>query len=245
MTSKIAPDRPQADESPWLAQGAEKRRVVQEMFAEIAPGYDRMNRLMTGNNDRRWRAAAVKVLGVRPGEIALDLCCGTGDFIPLLETAGAKVSGIDFCLPMLERALGKTENRFELAVGDACRLPVKAESVDLVTVGWGIRNVPDIDEAHREIFRILKAGGRFVSLDMAVPENGFIRAVSGVVCSKVMPKLGALLSNAKAYQYLPESTQRFMTREELVRSMERAGFEGVKFKNFAMGNVCMHWGMKP
>jgi demethylmenaquinone methyltransferase/2-methoxy-6-polyprenyl-1,4-benzoquinol methylase len=219
--------------------------MVQEMFAEIAPGYDRMNRLMTGNNDRRWRAAAVKVLDVQPGETALDLCCGTGDFIPILEGAGATVSGIDFCLPMLQRALDKTQHRFELAVGDACRMPVKNGAVDLVTVGWGIRNVPDIDEAHREIFRILKPGGRFVSLDMAVPENALVRGISGVVCGRIMPKLGAWLSNAKAYRYLPESTQRFMTREELVRSMECAGFVGVKFKNFAMGNVCMHWGMKP
>lgn len=235
--------KPASNETPWLAQGGEKRRVVQSMFAEIAPAYDRMNRLMTANLDRAWRRAAVRAISPKNNEFALDLCCGTGDFIPLLRESGAKVLGIDFCYPMLDRARDKAES--VLALGDACQIPVQANAVDVVTVGWGIRNVPDIDLAHREIFRVLKPGGRFVSLDMAIPENGLIRSISGFVTLKVLPKLGAMLSQAKAYQYLPESTQRFKTRNELKKSMEDAGFEDVRMKDFAMGNVCMHWGRKP
>ena len=239
-----APPRPNVPETPWLAQGQEKRRLVQDMFAEIAPGYDRMNRLMTGNFDRRWRRAAVTVLNVQKGEVALDLCCGTGDFLPPLEAAGARTVGIDFCQPMLVRAKDKSAKPGVLSLGDACQIPVQSGSVDIVTVGWGIRNVPDIDQAHREIFRVLKPGGLFVSLDMAVPTQPVVRAVSGLFTGKILPRLGALLSSAKAYKYLPESTERFMSREQLTASMAAAGFEQIRHRNFAFGNVCMHWGIK-
>lgn len=227
---------------PWLTQGEDKRRAVQEMFAQIAPGYDRMNRLMSGNLDRRWRRAAVAILGIRAGDKALDLCCGTGDFMPLLDKAGATSVGLDFCLPMLEIARGKSLK--SLGLGDACQLPVRNACLDVVTVGWGIRNVPDIDLAHREIARILVSGGRFVSLDMAIPRNPLIRFASALITQRILPKLGAMFSNKEAYEYLPESAQRFKTREELKASMEAAGLSNVGYRDFALGNVCMHWGTK-
>ncbi|MBL8059470.1 MAG: bifunctional demethylmenaquinone methyltransferase/2-methoxy-6-polyprenyl-1,4-benzoquinol methylase UbiE [Chthonomonas sp.] len=234
--------KPTESKKPWLTQGEEKRQAVQEMFGNIAPSYDRMNRLMTANLDRAWRRTAVRTIGVEPGEVALDLCCGTGDFISILELAGARVVGIDFCLPMLAIAKGKSQS--PLSLGDACQLPLATASFDVVTVGWGIRNVPDIDRAHREIARVLKPGGRFVSIDMAIPRQPWIRAACGVFTGKVLPKVGALLSNREAYEYLPESAQRFMSREDLRASMEAAGFKAVKFRDFAFGNVCMHWGVK-
>jgi demethylmenaquinone methyltransferase/2-methoxy-6-polyprenyl-1,4-benzoquinol methylase len=153
------------------------------------------------------------------------------------------VVGLDFCLPMLERAKAKLKER--LSLGDACNLPVAGEQFDAVSVGWGIRNVPDIDAAHRELARVLKPGGRFVSLDMAVPTNNFVRRASQVVTNTVVPKVGAVFGKTSAYTYLPKSTQSFSTREQLAASMQRAGLIDVRHKDLLFGNVCIHYAQKP
>lgn len=232
-------------EAPWTAEGQAKRTVVQDLFSQIAPKYDRLNGIMSLSRHHRWRMQAVRAIQVQPGETALDVCCGTGDFMaPLKKAVGASgnVFGLDFCMPMLEVA--KAKGIPSLAAGDACALPVQSASVDVVTVGWGIRNVPDIDAAHREIARVLRPGGRFVSIDMAIPRNGLVRALSGFVSRRILPILGSLFGHKTAYTYLPKSTERFLSREELVASMERAGFGDVKTRDLMMGNVCMHWGTK-
>lgn len=232
-------------ESPWQAQGGEKRALVRDLFAEIAPVYDRLNSLMSLRLHHRWRAAAVRKLALQNGETALDLCCGTGDFLlPLRRAAGpaGRLVGIDFCEPMLRRARAK-DAAAALGLGDACRLPIRDEAVHAVTVGWGIRNVPDIDVAHREIARCLKPGGRFVSLDMAIPRNPLVRIASGWACS-LLPVLGRLVGQKRAYTYLPRSAQLFWSRERLARSMEEAGFSDVGWKDLMFGNICLHWGTK-
>lgn len=232
--------------SPWIAQGDQKRSVVREMFADIASRYDLMNGLMSLSLHRAWRRAAVARLRPAQNGFALDVCCGTGDFIaPLRQAIGEDglVFGLDFCLPMLERAKAKPGGT-GLGLADACRLPIREESVDAVTVGWGIRNVPDVDAAHREIARVLKRGGRFVSLDMALPRNPFVRAISRFGGRVLLPKLGALFGLRTAYTYLPESTERFATREALADSMRRAGFVDVSFHDLFFGNICMHVGSK-
>jgi demethylmenaquinone methyltransferase/2-methoxy-6-polyprenyl-1,4-benzoquinol methylase len=234
-----------ADQKPWTAEGQEKREAVQSMFAEIAPTYDLCNSLMSFSRHRRWRTLAAKHLELTPGERSLDVCCGTGDFLkPLRQAVGLNgfVVGADFCLPMLERAGAKGANGLVLA--DAGRLPIGAECFDAVSVGWGIRNVPDADLAHREIARILKPGGKFVSLDMARPRSGIVRGVSEWVFNHMIPVLGALFRKRKAYTYLPKSTASFKTREELKLSMERAGFTDVGWEDFFFGNICAHWGTK-
>jgi demethylmenaquinone methyltransferase / 2-methoxy-6-polyprenyl-1,4-benzoquinol methylase len=132
-----------------------------------------------------------------------------------------------------------------LSVGDACCLPVASGAFDAVSVGWGIRNVPDIDAAHREVFRVLKPGGRFVSLDMARPRNAPMRAFSSFLFQKLVPRLGALFGKTEAYTYLPESTERFKSREDLAESMRAAGFTDVAHRDFMFGNICLHRGSKP
>jgi demethylmenaquinone methyltransferase / 2-methoxy-6-polyprenyl-1,4-benzoquinol methylase len=225
-----------------LAEGQEKRAAVRQMFGEIAPTYDLLNSIMSLRLHHRWRAAAVRKLEIQAGEQALDLCCGTGDFItPLLRT-GARVVGMDFCMPMLQVARKKGFHGLSLA--DACNLPLRSESVDAVTVGWGIRNVPDIDAAHAEIARVLKSGGRFVSLDMAQPRGAFLRGASHLVFNKLVPLMGSLFGKTKAYTYLPKSTEKFWSREQLAESMGRAGMTEVGFKDLFFGNICMHWGRK-
>lgn len=236
---------PVSNQAPWMAQGQEKRKAVQGMFADIAPSYDLLNSLMSLRLHRRWRAFAVASLNLKPGESALDLCCGTGDFlIPLRKAVSANglLVGSDFCLPMLDRARAK--DPAPLSLGDACQLPFASDSFDAVTVGWGIRNVPDIDRAHQEIFRVLKPGGRFVSLDMARPKGRVIRGFSEWTFNKVIPKLGAIFGKTQAYTYLPQSTQRFMSREQLRDSMAQAGFAHVTWRDLFFGNICMHLGEK-
>lgn len=237
----------QAEERIWTAEGARKRAVVQGMFAEIAPTYDLLNGLMSLSLHNRWRAKAVRTLQLQPGARVLDVCCGTGDFLLALRKAvgpEGQTIGIDFCAPMLERAAPKLTSR-TLSLGDACRLPVRDGLFDGVTVGWGIRNVPDIDLAHREIARALRPGGRFVSLDMARPKNPVVRAVSEFVFNTLVPRLGALFGKTQAYTYLPKSTQRFWTREQLAASMESAGLVEVGHRDLMFGNICLHFGRKP
>jgi demethylmenaquinone methyltransferase/2-methoxy-6-polyprenyl-1,4-benzoquinol methylase len=236
---------PSAKQNPWEAEGNEKRQAVQRIFSDIARNYDRLNGLLSFNMHRRWRAIAVSSLKLNPGDKAVDICCGTGDFaVELLRAAGKDglVLGIDFAKPMLEVAARKTNSPY--ALGDACALAVQDGLFDAATVGWGIRNVPDIDQAHREIARILKKGGRFVSLDMAVPEKGPIRFVSRLVFRICSPLLGTLFGSKSAYQYLPESTERFWSREQLAESMRKAGLTQVRTRDFMFGNICMHWGIK-
>lgn len=235
------------DQAIWQAEGVQKRTAVRGMFAEIAPTYDLLNSLISFRLHHRWRAYAVRQLRLKEGDAALDVCCGTGDFIrPLRKAVGDRghVFGIDFCLPMLELAQKKGVPG-EIGLGDACQLPITPDAVNGVSVGWGIRNVPDVDQAHRELFRVLKPGGRFVSLDMALPRNKLVRKVSRWTCDRFVPWLGSLFGKTQAYTYLPKSTQRFMSREELRASMEKAGFVHVGYKDMFFGNVCVHWGSKP
>ncbi|MFZ4507296.1 MAG: bifunctional demethylmenaquinone methyltransferase/2-methoxy-6-polyprenyl-1,4-benzoquinol methylase UbiE [Fimbriimonas sp.] len=229
----------------WESEGAQKRRAVQRMFGEIAPSYDRLNAWMSFRLHHKWRELAVGVLNLKPGARVLDVCCGTGDFLlPLKQAVGATglVFGVDFSGPMIAQVTPKTG--CDVALGDACALPIASGSFDAVTVGWGIRNVPDIDQAHREIARVLRPGGRFVSLDMARPRQAVIGALSTWAFQNLVPKLGALFGSKDAYTYLPKSTERFSTREQLVESMEKAGFEDIHYRDLMMGNICMHWGVK-
>ena len=246
----------------WKAEGEGKRTAVRGMFGSIARGYDRMNGLMSLGLHHRWRGFAVSRLELKPGDRALDVCCGTGDFmLPLRAAVGVegRVVGVDFCLPMLEGARGKLssppsplsktshlERGSDLALGDACRLPVASGVFDAVSVGWGLRNVPDLAAALGEAARVLKSGGRFVSLDMARPHNPIVRKAAEFGLRRVLPLLGKCLGlEGDAYAYLPESTLRFASRETLAAAMRRAGFVDVAIRDLMLGNLCVHWGRKP
>ncbi len=231
----------------WETQGEEKRTAVQGLFARIAKHYDLVNRLLSFNRDRAWRQIATNKLQLKQGNTALDLCCGTGDFLPPLRKAvGAQgtLVGLDFCAPMLEQASTKDENS-QLILGDAGNLPFSDAGFDGVSVGWGIRNVPDIDRTHREIFRVLRSGGRFVSLDCAEPKNLLVRKVTGIGRTILTKMLGVSFGNVQEYSYLNESSKRFKSRDELVASMRDAGFVDVHFQDLMFGNICIHWGTKP
>ncbi len=233
-------------QAPWTTEGEEKRVAVREMFADIAPSYDRVNGLMSFSLHHKWRSIAVKKLQLSPGDSVLDICCGTGDFLtPLKRIVGEKgsVTGLDFCRPMLEIAHQKLGESVELIEGDACFLPFNGGVFGGASVGWGLRNVPDLDLALSEVYRVLKPGARFVTLDMARP-NGIIGGISEWVFHKVVPALGRLVGKTAAYEYLPKSTLKFVSREDLKLKMEQTGFCDVQYQNLFFGNICLHWGIK-
>ena len=218
------------------------------MFSEIAPTYDLLNDVICARLHYRWREMAVNGLRLKPGARVLDVCSGTGEFVRSIRKllgANATVVGVDFALPMLEHAEEKPEAQAHYVLGDALKLPVAEGQFDGVTVGWGIRNVADIDAAHAELFRVLKRGGRFASIDMAVPESKLIRAASNTLFRIFVPLAGRLLGKGRAYSYLHRSVGEFWDRNQLTRSMERAGFGEVAHWNLLMGNVCIFEGVKP
>lgn len=234
------------EQTPWLTEGEEKKVAVRQMFADIAPSYDKVNSVMSFSLHHRWRKIAVQKLNLKPGDQVLDLCCGTGDFFEPIRSAigqNGRLIGLDFCLPMLKLAGEKFPSQAELIEADACHIPLDSQLFDGATVGWGLRNVPDLDLALSEVARVLKPGAKFVSVDMARP-NGVIGKISEWVFHSVVPTLGRLIGKTAAYQYLPKSTLKFASRDELKQKFEAQGFENVQYQNLFFGNICIHWGQK-
>ena len=213
---------------------------VRRMFDRIAPVYDAMNRLMTAGLDQRWRAATIRET-VRPGDRVLDACCGTGDLAVAAHAAGAgSVVGLDFSEPMLERARRKAP---ELAFiqGDVLALPFQDASFDVAVVGFGIRNVTDLEVGLRELRRVLRPGGRLGILEITTP-RGILAPFYRVWFDRICPLLGRVLPGGEAYTYLPASVRRFPVPEELAALFAANGFARVRFKLFAGGIVALHVG---
>ena len=235
-----------AHRSTWHTHRDKNTAEVHDVFANLAPNYDALNQWISLRTHKRLRALAVRKLSLTPGASALDVCSGTGDFISALRTAvgpKGRVIGVDFCLPMIREANRKHVPGLSL-LADAGALPIASNSVDAVTVGWGIRNVGDLEAVHQEIFRVLKPGGRFVSLDMTRPDRALGRA-SARALHYALPKFGGIVGHGSAYAYLSASTLAFASKHQLAESMRRAGFAQVGFSEHLLGNVCMHSGAKP
>jgi demethylmenaquinone methyltransferase / 2-methoxy-6-polyprenyl-1,4-benzoquinol methylase len=214
---------------------------VRRMFDRIAPVYDAMNRVMTAGLDRRWRRETLDVVAVRPGDRVLDVCSGTGDLAIGAHARGAEVVGLDFSPQMLERARRK-QPAIEWVEGDALALPFEDASFDVATVGFGVRNVADLDAGLRELRRVLEPGGRVGILEITQP-RGVLAPFYKVWFDRVVPLLGKVLPGGSAYTYLPASVRRFPEVEELRRRMEGAGFESVSYRVFAGGIVALHHGV--
>jgi demethylmenaquinone methyltransferase/2-methoxy-6-polyprenyl-1,4-benzoquinol methylase len=211
--------------------------AVRRMFDRIAPVYDLMNRAMTAGLDRRWRRLAVRET-VRPGDRVLDVCCGTGDLALEAERRGGRVVGLDFSERMLARARRKS-GTIEWVQGDALALPFPAESFDAVLVGFGVRNLDDLEAGLRELRRVLRPGGRLAILELTRP-RGLARPFFRLWFEALVPLAGRLLPGGRAYTYLPASVRRFPEPEDLARLLERAGFEEVEFRRLGGGIVALH-----
>lgn len=210
------------------------------MFDRIAPVYDAMNRVMTAGLDVRWRRLAAQS-AVRPGDRALDAACGTGDLALADLTAGAsRVTGLDFSERMLERARRKS-SAIEWVQGDMLALPFADATFDAATVGFGVRNVADLELALRELRRVLRPGGRLAILEITQP-RGALRPFFSLWFDRVVPALGKVLPGGSAYTYLPASVKRFPNAERLVQLMRDAGFADARFRLLAGSIVALHTG---
>jgi demethylmenaquinone methyltransferase / 2-methoxy-6-polyprenyl-1,4-benzoquinol methylase len=217
--------------------------AVRTMFDRIAPVYDFMNRAMTAGLDRRWRAETARAV-VTPGDRVLDACCGTGDLaiasLPLLGSTGA-VTGVDFSERMLERARAKSDE-VEWIQGDALALPFEDGSFDAATVGFGVRNLEDLEGGLRELRRVLRPGGRVGILEITRP-RGLLRPFYKLWFDGLVPLAGKLLPGGSAYTYLPASVRRFPAAKELAERMQSAGFDQVHYRLFGGGIVALHTGV--
>jgi len=213
---------------------------VRAMFDRIAPVYDAMNRLMTAGLDGRWRAETATAV-VRPGDRVLDSCCGTGDLALAAARAGGRVTGLDFSEPMLERARRKS-SEVEWIRGDALALPFEDGSFDAATVGFGARNLADLESGLRELRRVLRPGGRLGILEITRP-RGLLAPFYRIWFDGIVPLLGKVLPGGSAYSYLPASVRRFPGPEDLAASLRAAGFEDVQYRLFAGGIVALHTGV--
>jgi demethylmenaquinone methyltransferase / 2-methoxy-6-polyprenyl-1,4-benzoquinol methylase len=220
-----------------MSSGTLAPAAVEAMFDRISPVYDPMNRLMTAGLDRRWRRLAVRAV-VTPGDRVLDACCGTGDLALEAEKAGGRVTGLDFSERMLERARRKSAG-VEWVRGDLLALPFEGGSFDAVTVGFGIRNVADLDAGLRELARVLRPGGRLGCLEITRPQ-GALRPFFSLWFDGLVPLAGKMLPGGAAYAYLPASVRRFPGPEDLGEALRRAGFGEIGWRLLGGGIVALH-----
>jgi demethylmenaquinone methyltransferase/2-methoxy-6-polyprenyl-1,4-benzoquinol methylase len=232
------------------ASGAERARLVREMFDRIAGRYELLNTVMTAGLHRLWNRKVVRATGLGPGGRALDLACGTGSLTrDLAKRVGPKgyVLGIDFSREMLRAAEARPAPNIEYRLGDATKLDgVSSGAFDAATIAYGARNIPDLDALFSEMARCLKPGGVAVCLEIARPESIVFSAFYGLWFDRIVPWLGARISgDAWAYSYLPESVKEFVAPDELSAIMERSGLQDVTWWRLAGGIITIHRGRRP
>jgi demethylmenaquinone methyltransferase / 2-methoxy-6-polyprenyl-1,4-benzoquinol methylase len=213
---------------------------VRRLFDRIAPVYDVMNRVMTAGLDRSWRRLTVEAV-VQPGHRVLDACCGTGDLAVAAEREGGIVTGLDFSPRMLERARRKSGTITWLE-GDLLALPFDDDAFDAATVGFGVRNVADLERALAELRRVLRTGGKLAILEITQP-RGVLRPFFSLWFDRIVPLVGKVLPGGKAYTYLPASVRRFPGAEELAALLERQGFTDVRVRLLGATIVALHVGV--
>ena len=223
---------------------------VRDMFATIARRYDLLNHLLSANIDKRWRrvvANSIEGKIKREGARILDVASGTGDLAAtLFEVTGAEVVATDFCRPMLDIAAEKIGHDVTLIESDALRLPFRDGSFDAVTIGFGLRNVANVQTGLAELGRVLRSGGWLAVLEFSRPANAAVRAVFGTYFTRILPVMGGVVSGSRsAYTYLPDSVKRFPDQQGLKTMIEQAGFEEVSFENLTGGIAALHLGRKP
>lgn len=223
---------------------------VARMFGAIAPVYDRINTVMTVGADGRWRAAAADATGVRTGDAAIDVACGTGKLAAVLAARVGpfgRVVGLDVTPEMLELARGAYPDLVQLRFveGDALALPFADDTFDAATIAFGLRNLADFEAGFREMARVVRPGGRVVCLELTLPRPRIWGRVFHATFRRAAPILGGLFRARGAYGYLPASLDGFPDADRLVATMRAAGLAGVRYRRFGLGSVALHVGTVP
>ena len=241
----IAPARSTAEGERFAGQ-------IRGMFDRIAGVYDLMNTAMTAGLHHRWRERAADLAGLEPGASALDACCGTGDLaLALAARVGPEgsVIGCDFSERMLDLARrkagerGAAQVRFEWA--DALALPYDDGGFDAVTVGFGVRNLANLERGVGELARVLAPGGRLVILEITQPRRPPLSTFFALWFDRLVPLLGTLAGDREAYTYLPDSVKRFPPPDGLAAVMDRAGLRAIRYTVLAGGIIAIHSGARP
>ncbi|MGH9342640.1 MAG: ubiquinone/menaquinone biosynthesis methyltransferase [Terriglobia bacterium] len=237
------------------ADVAATSRSVREMFGSVAPRYDFLNHFLSMGMDLAWRRAAARALREplsRPGSIALDVCCGTGDLaVALRRVSAGRVIAADFCAPMLARAQSKLASgkdrgfRIPLLAADTLSLPLRDQSVDVIASAFGFRNLANYALGLREMRRVLKPGGSVAILEFSRVQWPVFGLLFRLYFAQVLPRLGTWLSGvAGPYQYLHESASRFPDQEAFAEDMRQAGFIQVRYNNLMGGVAALHLGVR-
>ncbi len=226
-------------------KGNERTTYVRKMFTRIAGRYDLMNRLMTAGQDSRWRKQVIQLARLRRNDRLLDVGSGTGDLAreALAQSPRAKIVAADFTFEMMRA--GQKNGALNFSSADALCLPFNDSIFDAVVSGFLMRNVIDLQKALQEQYRVLKKGGRIVILDTTRPRKNILSPLIWLHMHVVIPALGGLLTGVReAYRYLPETTEGFVTAEELAARMAAVGFRQINYERRMFGTIAIHWGQK-
>lgn len=218
-------------DSEALPQGEAKAVAVRQMFDTIAPRYDMINRIMTFRLDVRWRRKAVRLLALPPQSVVLDLASGTGDLCTDLVRVDQRPISVDFSFGML----AADRSGVPRAQADILTMPFPDASVDGVTCGFALRNLVDLPSFFAELGRVVRPGGRIALLDVGIPKNPLVRWGHGFYFGKIVPRIGALLSNGPAYRYLPKSVAYLPAAPVMVQALRDAGFADAEHRLLSGG----------
>lgn len=233
-----------------MVREAERRDGVRNMFARLAPRYDMGNRVLSLGQDVRWRRYAARLAQADGPGLVLDVATGTGDLGLAFARRGSRVVALDFCTEMAGLALDKARRdgarkRIEFLLGDALNLPFPRDMFDAVTIGFGIRNIPELLRCLSELKRVLRPGGRLVTLELFKPVGGVAAAVHGFYLDHVVPVIGSWLSGQRdAYDYLSSSIRRFASTGEFTSILEEAGLSQVEVFRLGAGAAAVHLAIK-
>ncbi len=235
--------------------GEQRAARVGELFATIARCYDLINDIQSFGLHRLWKRRVLQLTRVQPGERALDLCCGTGDITLALAGKGAEATGLDFSEPMLQVAREKSDRltsaanqpaKIEFIRGDAQEIPFRENTFDVLTIGYGLRNLADLDRGLRDMLRVAKPGGRLVALEFGKPRNPLWRAIYFSYLKFMLPIFGKIFcGNSAAYAYILESLTHYPTQHEVAAKMSSLGWRNVRVFNPMGGVMSIHCAEKP
>ena len=237
----------------FYTPGEQRAAKVNDLFAAIARRYDLLNDVQSFGLHRRWKRRVIELAAVQPGNRALDLCCGTGDLALALARRGAEVTGIDFSPAMLEVAEARRQRDFKSQIsnlkfmaGDALQIPFSDASFDIVTVGYGLRNLTSWEKGLDEMHRVARPGARLVVLDFGKPANALWRGIYFAHLKCAVPLLGWIFcGNADAYAYILESLKQYPAQPAVAAKMRKLKLVNVRVINFLGGAMAINYGEKP